>query len=155
MNFMIQIRYAHTRRPIYHIRQTSLRQQSLETPFSSLYRAQTPHPTTQAQGAKGWAHGGPLGPFGVIPKLFRVEGDSERKVFPNGRPPQRRNSGPPQGSAPSRSQCFARSHRPSPRSQRMGPMVYSAPYFSHPGQVIFHVDALSKFVCKMSTKPFW
>ena len=118
---MIQIRYAHTRRPIYHIRQTSLRQQSLETPFCSLYRAQTPRPTTQAQG-------GPLGPFGVIPKLFRVEGDSERKVFPNGRPPQRRSSGPPQGSAPSRSQCLARPHHPRPRGQRMGPMVYGAPY---------------------------
>ena len=72
---------------------------------------------------------GPLGPFGVIPKLFRVEGDSERKVFTNGRPPLRRSSGPPQGSAPSRSQCLARSHHPSPRGQRMGPMVYGAPYF--------------------------
>jgi hypothetical protein len=62
----IQIRYAHTRRPVYHIRQTSLRQQSLETPFCSLYRAQTPRPTTQAQGPKDGAHG----PFGAVPKLF-------------------------------------------------------------------------------------
>ena len=30
-----------------------------------------------------------MGPFGVIPKLFRVEGYSERKAVPNGRPPQR------------------------------------------------------------------
>ena len=29
-----------------------------------------------------------MGPFGVIPKLFRVEGYSERKAVPNGRPPQ-------------------------------------------------------------------
>jgi hypothetical protein len=53
-----------------------------------------------------WGPLGPFGPFGVIPKLFRVKGDSERKVFPNGKPPQRRSSGRPQGSAPSRSQCL-------------------------------------------------
>ena len=86
---LIQIRYAHTRRPIYHIRQTSLRQQSLETPFCSLYRAQTPHPTTQAQGAKGWAHGALWGLLG----LFRNY--SEWKAIPSER--SSRMEGHPKG----------------------------------------------------------
>ena len=105
---MILLRYAHTRRPVYYLRLSSIRQLNSDTPFCSLYRAPTPRPTTQAQGAKGTqgprgpkgskgpeggqgdprdprapsaplGGGGPWGPLGVIPKPFRMEGHFERK----------------------------------------------------------------------------
>jgi hypothetical protein len=99
---------------------------------------------------------GPLGPFGVIPKLFRVESDSEREVFPN---PQR---------AVDEAQILGHVRVAllhvadvvrGPTTQAQGAKGWGpwfrAPLSTHLGRVIFHVDTLLKLVCKMSTKPFW
>ena len=55
--------------------------------FCSLNRAQTPRPTTQAQGAKGWGHGALWGYSEALPsgRLFRVNGYPEWKAIPSGR----------------------------------------------------------------------
>ena len=49
----ILIRSAQPADQLNYLRPNSLRQLKLETPFCRLYRAQTPRPTTQAQGPKG------------------------------------------------------------------------------------------------------
>ena len=53
LSIKIPIRSAHAADLDHSLRQSSLRHLNLETPFCRLYRAQTPRPTTQAQGAKG------------------------------------------------------------------------------------------------------
>ena len=90
----IPLRSAHTRRPAYTFRQNSLRHLTFETPFPRFYRAQktggmngacAPFGGRRARCARtggarcaraAWGDG-PVGPFGVIPKPFRMVSYSE------------------------------------------------------------------------------
>ena len=95
----IPLRSAHTRRPAYTFRQNSLRHLTFETPFPRFYRAQktggmngacAPFGGRRARCARArggarcaraaWGDG-PVGPFGVIPKPFRMESISNGELL--------------------------------------------------------------------------
>ena len=100
----IHRRSAHAADPVYSLRQNPLRQLNFETPFPRFYRAQARAGRTalarrSAGGARAArAHGGaraaraqlggdgPVGPFGVIPKRFRMESNFEWRVITKGSP---------------------------------------------------------------------
>ena len=102
--------YAHAADPVYSLRRNPLRHLKFETPVSRFYKVPIPwtrrHPRDPTPptprdpgGSKGpreggghgdprghWGGGGgPMGPFGVIPKPFRMESHFESKVITNGK----------------------------------------------------------------------
>ena len=91
----ILIRYAHAADPVYYLRLSSLRQLNTETRFCSLYRAQTPRPTTQAQGTKGTQGPNPKGPRGTKgPRDQRARGQGPGTKGIGAKGGQRGPSGP-------------------------------------------------------------